>query len=157
MVSKDEVKSLDNILPTEELISPLRKSSVHTSVSQFLGALMLGDLDAFALFDDDKVSFHRDYWKQLLKAYPEDDRSYLGQENTLFLILRTGVQILAQVRLMRTQVSPKLGTLEQQIENIHSSLDNQAHREKVLDLINYLHTKLDNAEEFKILASDENH
>ena len=63
---------------------------------------MLGDLDAFSLFDDDKFSFHNDYWKQLFKVYPEDDRSYLGQENALFLILRIGLQILAQVRIMRT-------------------------------------------------------
>ena len=85
IVTKGEVESLDSILPTKELISPLRIGTVHTLVSQFLGTLMLGDLDAFAIFDEDKISFHKDNWKQLLKAYPADNRTYLGQENALFL------------------------------------------------------------------------
>ena len=37
MISSGEVESLANLLPAEELISPLRKGSVHTLVSQFLG------------------------------------------------------------------------------------------------------------------------
>ena len=156
MISPGEVESLANLLPAEELISPLRKGSVHTLLSQFLGTLILGDLDASSIFEDDKVTFNKDYWKKLLKAYPEDDRSYLGKENALFLILRTGLQVLAQVRLMRTQVSPKLVKLEQKLENIHSSLDNQIHRENLLALTNNIHTKLDNAEDSRILASNKN-
>ena len=57
---------------------------------------------------------------------------------------------------MRTQVSPKLVKLEQKLENIHSSLDNQIHRENLLALINNIHTKLDNAEDYRISASNEN-
>ena len=56
---------------------------------------------------------------------------------------------------MRTQVSPKLVTLEQKLENIHSTLDNQMHRENLLALVNGIHTKLDEAEDFRILASNE--
>ena len=46
-VSQGEVDALDSLLLAEELISPLRKSSVHTLVSQFLGTLMLSVLYAF--------------------------------------------------------------------------------------------------------------
>ena len=91
-----------------------------------------------------------------MKAYPADDRTYLNQENTLFLILRTSFQTLAQLRLMRTQVHPKLGTLEQKIENLHISLNSQAHREHLITLINNIHEKLDKAENMRILTSDEN-
>lgn len=156
IISPSEVESLANLLPAEELISPLRKGSVHTLLSQFLGTLMLGELYAFSIFEDDKVTFNKGYWKKLLKAYPEDDRSYLGRENSLILIPRTGLQGLPQIRLMRTQISPKLVTLEQRLENIHSTLDNQMHRENLLTLVNGIHTKLDEAEDFRILASKEN-
>ena len=117
---------------------------------------MIGDSDAFSIFDDDKVSFNKGYWKKLLKAYPQDDRSYLGKENVLLLILRNALQGLAQVRLIRTHVSPKLVTLEQKLENIHTTLDNQMHRESLLALVNDIHTKFDDAEDFRIRASNEN-
>ena len=108
MISSSEVESLNTLLPAEELISPLRKGSIHMLLSQFLGTLMIGTSDAFSIFNDDKVSFNKGYWKKLLKAYPQDDRSYLGKENAIFLILRNALQGLAQVRLIRTHVSPKL-------------------------------------------------
>ena len=57
---------------------------------------------------------------------------------------------------MRTQVHPKLGTLEQKIENLHISLNSQAHREHLITLINNIHEKLDKADEMRILTSDEN-
>ena len=145
-VTKGEVESLDSILPTEEVISPLKVGTVNTLVSQFLGTLMLADTDAFAIFSEDKISFHKDHWKQILKAYPANDRTYLGEQNALFLILRTSFQILAQLILMRTQVHPKLGTLEEKIENIHTLLNNPTHKEHLVTLINSLHDKFNNAE-----------
>ena len=57
---------------------------------------------------------------------------------------------------MRTHVSPKLVTLEQKLENIYTTLDNQMHRESLLALVNDIHTKLDDAEDFRIRASNEN-
>ena len=106
MIHTREVESLNNLLPAEELISPLRKGSIHTLLSQFLGTLMIGDSDAFSIFDDDKVSFNKGYWKELLKANPQADRSYLGKKNGLFFILRTALQGLAKVRLLRANISP---------------------------------------------------
>ena len=62
------MESLANILPAEEVISPLRIGTVNTLVSQFLGTLMLADKDAFGIFSEDKISFSKDYWTQILKA-----------------------------------------------------------------------------------------
>ena len=64
------MESLANILPTEEAISPLRIGTVNTLVSQFMGTLILADKDAFGIFSEDKISFSKDYWAQILKAYP---------------------------------------------------------------------------------------
>ena len=80
--------------------------------------------DAFSMFDDDKISFNKGYWKKMLKVYPHANRSYLGKENVLFLFLRTTLQGLAQVRLLRTNISLKLVTFEQKLENIHATLNN---------------------------------
>ena len=57
---------------------------------------------------------------------------------------------------MRTHVSPKLVTLEQKLENIHSTLDNRMPRESLLAPVNDNHTKLNDAEDFRIRASNEN-
>ena len=64
MISSSEVESLNTLLPAQELFSPLRKGSIHTLLSQFLGTLMLGNLDAFSIFDDDKVTFNKGYRKK---------------------------------------------------------------------------------------------
>ena len=80
--------------------------------------------------------------------YPHADGSYLGKENALFLILRTALQGLAQVRLLRTNISPKLVAFEHKLENIHTTLNNQVHRDSLLALVNEIHTKLDDAEDF---------
>ena len=65
-VIKGEVESLDSILPTEEVISPLRVGTINTLVSQLLGTLMMADTDAFAIFSEDKISFSKDHWMQIL-------------------------------------------------------------------------------------------
>ena len=38
----------------------------------------------------------------------------------------------------------------------HSVSDHQAHKEQIFDLVKHLHTKLDNAEEYRLLTSEEN-
>ena len=91
------------------------------------------------IFSEDKISFYKDYWTQILKAYPANDRTYQGEHNALFLTLRTSFQILAQLRLMRTQVQPKLGTLEERIENIHTLLNSLAQKEPLVTLYTNYH------------------
>ena len=88
-------EALATVLPDEEVLSPLRIGTVNTLVSQFLGTLMLSESDAFSVFSEDKISFSKEYWAQILRAYPADNRKYLGKFNELFLILKTNLQVLA--------------------------------------------------------------
>ena len=45
--------------------------------------------------------------------------------------------------------------MNKKLENIHSTLDNQMHRENLLAPVNGIHIKLNNLEDFRILASNE--
>ena len=57
---------------------------------------------------------------------------------------------------MRTQTQPKLGTLEERIENIHTLLNSPAQKEPLVTLINSLHEKFNNAENMRIMSSEDN-
>merc|ERR1711895_386377 len=107
-----QIEDLATVLPNEEIISPLRLETVHTLVSEFLGTLMLSQSEVFSVFGEDKVSFSKEYWANILRAYPAEDRTYLGNFNALFIILRTNLQFMAQVRLMRVETHPKLILIE---------------------------------------------
>ena len=103
-------EDLATVLPDEEVLSPSRIGTVHTLVSEFLGTLMLSQSKVFSVFSEDKVSFSKKYWANILRAYPAGDRTYLGNFNALFIILRFSLQTLAQVRLMRVETHPKVNT-----------------------------------------------
>ena len=135
-------EALATVLPDEEVLSPLRIGTVNTLVSQFLGTLMLSESDAFSVFSEDKISFSKEYWAQILRAYPADNRKYLGKFNALFLILRTNLQVLAQLRLMRVQTQPKLVIIEERLEHISTLLNNPAQREPLENLIKTLHERV---------------
>ena len=119
-------EALATVLPDEEVLSPLRIGTVHTLVSQFLGTLMLSESKVFGVFSEDKVSFSKEYWAHILRAYPADNRKYLGKFNALFPILRINLQMLAQVRLMRVETHPKLVLIEKRLEHISNLLNNPA-------------------------------
>ena len=106
---------------------------------------MLSDSNAFGVFSEDKISFSKEYWAQILKAYLADDRHYLGKYNALFLILRTNLWVIAQLRLIRVQTQPKLVTIEERIENIFTLLNSPAQREPLENLIKTLHERVNNA------------
>ena len=61
-------ESLTNLLPVEELVSPLRKNTVHTLISRFLGTLEMAEPDVFDIFVEYRVNFNRPYWSNLLKV-----------------------------------------------------------------------------------------
>ena len=106
---------------------------------------MLSESNAFSVFSEDKISFSKEYWAQILRAYPADDRHYLGKYNALFLILRTNLQVLAQLRLMRVQTQPKLVIIEERLEHISTFLNNPAQREPLENLIKTLHERVNTA------------
>ena len=106
---------------------------------------MLSESDAFSVFSEDKISFSKEYWAQILRAYPADNRKYLGKFNGLFLILRTNLQVLAQLRLMKVQIQPKLVIIEERLEHISTLLNNPAQREPLENLIKTLHERVNTA------------
>ena len=100
----------------------------------------MGSADPFSVFDDDKVNFNKDYWRRLLKVYSETNRRYLSKEDALFLILRLTLQVLAQIRLVRTIMSSTFVEFEQKLNEIHA---NQIRSDNLFELVNEVHEKLD--------------
>ena len=137
-----KTEDLATVLPDEEIISPLRMGTVHTLVSEFLGTLMLSQSEAFSVFGEDKVSFSKEYWANILRAYPAEDRTYLGNFNALFIILRFSLQTLAQVRLMRVETHPRLTVIEKKLESVLNKLKDPASKETQDNLIKTLYEKV---------------
>ena len=106
---------------------------------------MLSESDAFSVFSEDKISFSKEYWAQILRAYPADNRKYLGKFNALFLILRINLQMLAQVRLMRVGTQPKMVLIEKRLEHISNLLNDPAQRETLDNLIKTLYERVETA------------
>ena len=84
--SSQEKESLASLLPLDEILSPLRRQTVHTLLSRFLGTLELGQEHSFDYYSDDKVTFNIEYWNDLLTVYTENDRQFLGQDTGLFYL-----------------------------------------------------------------------
>ena len=53
--SNQEKESLASLLSLDEILSPLRRETVHTLLSRFLGTLELAQDHSFDYYSDDKV------------------------------------------------------------------------------------------------------
>ena len=144
-ISAEQNEDLATVLPDEEVLSPFRIGTVHTLVSEFLGTLMLSQSKVFSVFSEDKVSFSKEYWANILRAYPAENRKYLGNFNALFFILRINLQMMAQVRLMRVETHPKLILIEKRLESISNLLNDPAQRETLDNLIKTLYERVETA------------
>ena len=122
----DEIENLAHVLPPEEMISPLRYGTIHTLVSEFLGTLMLSNSDIFSVFSEDKTSFSKGYWTNILRAYPAEDRTYLGKLNALFIIIKFSLHTLAQARLMRVETHHRLNDIEGKLDDLLSKVEGPA-------------------------------
>ena len=122
----DEIENLAHVLPPEEMISPLRYGTIHTLVSEFLGTLMLSNSDIFSVFGEDKTSFSKGYWTNILRAYPAEDRTYLGKLNALFIIIKFSLHTLAQARLMRVETHHRLNDIEEKLDDLLSKVEGPA-------------------------------
>ena len=122
----DQIENLANVLPPEEMISPLRFGTIHTLVSEFLGTLMLSQSETFSVFGEDKISFSKGYWSNILRAYPAEDRTYLGKLNALFIIIKFSLHTLAQARLMRVETHHRLNDIEEKLDNVLSKVEGPA-------------------------------
>ena len=142
---EDQIENLANVLPPEEMISPLRFGTIHTLVSEFLGTLMLSHSETFSVFGEDKISFSKEYWSNILRAYPAEDRTYLGKLNALFIIIKFSLQTLAQVRLMRVETHPRLTNIEEKLDSVLSKLKGPASQGTQDNLIRTLYEKVQSA------------
>ena len=106
---------------------------------------MLSESKVFGVFSEAKVSFSKEYWANILRAYPPENRIYLGKFNALFLILRINLQMLAQARLMRVETHPKLVLIEKRLENISNLLNDPAQRETLDNIIKTLYERINTA------------
>ena len=140
-----QTEDLATVLPDEEIISPLRMGTVHTLVSEFLGTLMLSQSKVFSVFSEDKISFSKKYWANILRAYPAGDRKYCGNFYALFFILRLSLQTMAQVRLMRVETHPRLILIERRLESISNLLNDPALKETLDNVIKTLYEKVETA------------
>ena len=122
--SSNVKESLADLLSIEEIINPVRKLTVHTLLSRFLGTLQLSSENVFDRFPDDQVNFNIDYWKGLMTVYKSTDRKFLGKDNSLFLILRFVLQGLAQTRISRVSVDNKLTTVQEQLRLLQTEFLN---------------------------------
>ena len=76
--NSNEKESLANLLSIEEIINPVRRQTVHTLLSKFLGTLQLSSEEVFDRFSDDQVNFNVEYWRGLMLVYTLTDRKFLG-------------------------------------------------------------------------------
>ena len=97
------------------------------------------------MFSEDKISFSKKYWANILRAYPAGDRKYLGNFNALFFILRLSLQTMAQVRLMRVETHPRLTLIERRLESILNLLKDPASKETLDNVIKTLYEKVETA------------
>ena len=57
-------------------------------------------------------------------VYTSADRRFLGQDNSLFLILRFVLQFLAQIRLSRVSIDTKFTDVQDQFRVLHAAILN---------------------------------
>ena len=106
---------------------------------------MLSQSKVFSVFSEDKISFSKKYWANILRAYQAGDRKYLGNFNALFFILRLSLQTLAQVRLMRVETHPRLTLIERRLESVLNLIKDPASKETLDNLIKSLYEKVQTA------------
>ena len=94
-------ESIASLLTLDEIQSPLRVHSLNTLIHRFLGVLELSGLETMSQYPGDNIDFSRKYWSDMLRIYSATDRSFLGTDTALFLLLKISLQNLAQTRLFR--------------------------------------------------------
>ena len=56
--------------------------------------------------------------------------------------------------MLRTNISPKFVEFKQTLDDIHATFNNEVHRDSILALVNKVHTKEDDAKDFRMRASE---
>ena len=80
-------------------------------------------------YPGDDIDFSRKYWRNMLKIYSATDRSFLGTDTALFLLIKISLQNLAQTRLFRIKTTSTLLSLEEKLNLIQIGVENPSHRD----------------------------
>ena len=143
-------ESIASLLTLDEIQTPLRVHSFNTLIHKFLGVLESSGLDTMSQYPGDNIDFSRQYWGNLLKIYGATDRSFLGTDTALFLVLKISLQNLAQTRLFRVKTTSTLLNLEEAITSIQTNLENPSHREQLMTAIKRTHSMLSSAQRDRV-------
>ena len=89
-----------------ELLPIIRKNTINGLISRYLGTLESSNYgDVFDKFQDDSIYFTETFWRNMLQMYQSEDRTFVPDQMMYFLIFRTSLQNLAQIRLTRILLS----------------------------------------------------
>ena len=137
---------LSSLLKLTEIQSPLRVHTINTLIHRFLGVLELSETETMSLYPGDEIGFSSQYWSNLLKIYSDTDRTFLGTDTALFLLLKISLQNLAQTRLFRIKTTTTLLSLEQKINLIQVGPENSSHRNQLMNAIKRVQAMLSTAQ-----------
>ena len=110
-----------------------------------MGVLEFSETETMSLYPGDEIGFSSQYWSNLLKIYSDTDRTFLGTDTALFLLLKISLQNLAQTRLFRIKATTTLLSLEQKIDLIQVGPENSSHRNQLMNAIKRVQAMLSTA------------
>ena len=89
---------------------------------RFIATLESSNEDMFGVFIDNTLYWNKNFWKDILLIYQQNDRSFLSHDKTSYLILRTFFQILAQTRKYRVHSKNQYERLVNLVSNLENSI-----------------------------------
>ena len=137
---------LSSLLKLKEIQSPLRVHSMNTLIHRFLGVLELSGFETMSQYPGDDIDFSNKYWSNMLKIYSDTDRTFLGTDTALYLLLKISLQNLAQTRLFRIKATSTLLSLEEKINLIQVGPENSSHRNQLMNAIKRVQAMLSTAQ-----------
>ena len=135
-----------SLLSLNEIQSPLRVHSLNTLIHRFLGVLELSGLETMNQYPGDDIDFSKKYWSNMLNIYSATDRTFLGTDTALYLLIKISLQNLAQTRLFRIKTTSTLLSLEEKINLIQIGPENSSHKDELMNAIRRVQSMLSNAQ-----------
>ena len=122
VASKGSKEWLLDKFDLDEIIPSIRVHSVHFLLVRFIATLESSNEDMFGVFNDDTLYWNRNFWKDLLLIYQQNDRSFLFHDKTSYLILKTVFQILALTRMSTVHSKNQYERLVNLVSNLENSI-----------------------------------
>ena len=102
-IASDQTEdNLLGIFDFGELLPLMRRDTVYGLFSRFIGTLESSNHpNIFSRFPDDSIYFTKSFWEKILHIFPGGDRTFVSNQLLEYLMFRTSLQSLAQIRLTR--------------------------------------------------------